>query len=266
MKFGKVFILVVFIIGITCSALFLNNILFTSKYFLSLANFVHLPAKLMVMFIITVHYIIILILLLYIFRIKKYELPLFSFKSVDGKSRKNIFLISVMFLVFVFFGLKYDEPTTKILFTNQFELVFFFISYGVFIPFVEELLFRCILIREITYVFDIKIKTVIIIQAIAFYLPHLIISTSGLDVLFFGIIAGVFFYYSKSISYSIILHTCNNFMIFCFYTNIFQVLALKKNLTDVYIMIVSFVFLVILIKRFVLSVNKLQKNYSYVQG
>jgi membrane protease YdiL (CAAX protease family) len=82
------------------------------------------------------------------------------------------------------------------------------------VPFGEELFFRGIVLNEIKYCYKFSSRLTIFSQAFIFLFFHILFSSDiQLSIIWIGIITGIFAFYTDSLLYGILYHTCYNLFI-----------------------------------------------------
>jgi membrane protease YdiL (CAAX protease family) len=92
---------------------------------------------------------------------------------------------------------------------QPFDTVLYYLSIGLFIPVIEEIVFRGIILQE--FLSTMKVRSAVILSSIVFGCMHVQPVQIGYAVMC-GLILGIVYVYSNSIYMSILVHCVFNFM------------------------------------------------------
>lgn len=188
----------------------------TLKYFASTNVFIDFANKIgfsinhLANYISILFYIFHLLLYFLLFNNDISRKDIYISKLKNKKPKKIISILIVSFTIFAFLVSSISIPIGTKFNNSIIGAVVSFLLIVLFAPIAEELFFRVILMNHLRRNYQYTIKKIILIQAFLFYIPHLLNGNYTLYTFYIGIISGIFYYYTESILYSIILHSLAN--------------------------------------------------------
>ena len=192
----------------------------STDVFISIANQIHFSINHLCNYISILFYIIQLIIYCFLFKSDIIDNNNYHITSINKKPKKLISILIICFVVFALLASSYSIPIGTKFNNSIIGSVVSFILIVLFAPIVEELFFRVILMKKLKIYYRFSITKLILIQAILFYIPHLVNGNYTFYTFYLGIVSGIFFYYTGSIIHSIILHSFANCAYFLFTLNI----------------------------------------------
>ena len=192
----------------------------STDVFIDFAKKIGFSIKHLANYISILFYIIHLMLYLLLFSNDISQKDIYISKLTNRKPKKIISIIIVSFTIFAFLVSSISIPIGTKFNNSIIGAVVSFLLMVLFAPIAEELFFRVILINHLRRNYEYTIKKIILIQAFLFYIPHLLNGNYTLYTFYIGIISGIFYYYTESIIYSIILHSLANCATFLLTLNV----------------------------------------------
>lgn len=192
----------------------------SKDFFIAFARQINFSIRHLSNYISIIFYIIQLLIYWFLFRDKIIEPKLFCVNNVSKQSKHIIIILIICFAVFAFLVTSHSIPIGTKFNNSFFGAVVSFILVVLIAPFSEELFFRVILIGHIRKYYDSSVKRIIILQSVLFYIPHLMNGNYTLYTFYVGVITGIFYCYTGSIVYCVILHSLSNFASYLITLNI----------------------------------------------
>jgi len=192
----------------------------STDIFISFANRINFSINHLSNYISILFYIIQLLIYWFLFKSDINNKNIYQINSINKTPKTLISILIICFVVFALLASSYSMPVGTKYHNSIIGSVVSFILIVLLAPIVEELFFRVILMNNLRINYRFSNKKLILIQAILFYIPHLVNGNYTFYTFYLGIVSGIFYYYTRSIIHSIMLHTFANCTYFLLTLNI----------------------------------------------